>query len=41
MTCFSQSEQFRGQSFRPNERSFATLHHSDFASASNYCNCNI
>ena len=41
MTCLSQSEQCRGELFRPNERSFATLHHSDFASASSYCNCNL
>ena len=39
MICLSQSEQCKGQLFRPNERSFATLHHSDFASASSYCNC--
>ena len=38
MTCLSQSEQCRGELFRPNERSFATFHHSDFASASSYCN---
>ena len=31
MTCLSQSEQCRGEPFRPNERSLATLHHSDFA----------
>ena len=41
MPCLSQSEQCRGELFRPNERSFATLHHSDFASASSYCNCNL
>ena len=29
MTCLSQSEQCRGELFRPNERSFATFHHSD------------
>ena len=31
MTCHSQSEQCRGELFRPNEQSFASLHHSDFA----------
>ena len=31
MTCLSQSEQCRGEPFRPNERSLANLHHSDFA----------
>ena len=41
MTCLSQSEQCRGELFRPNERSFATLHHSDFASASSYCKSNL
>ena len=29
MTCLSQSEQCRGELFRPNERSFATFDHSD------------
>ena len=37
MTYLSKSEQCRGELFRPNERSFATFHHSDFASASSYC----
>ena len=41
MTCLSQSEECRGELFRPNEQSLATLHHSDFSSASNYCNCNL
>ena len=41
MTCLSQPEQCRGELFRPNERSFATLHHSDFASASSYCKSNL
>ena len=41
MTCLSQSEQCRGELFRPNEKSFATLHHSDFASASSYCKSNL
>ena len=41
MTCLSQSEQCRGELFRPNERSFATFHHSDFASASSYCKSNL
>ena len=41
MTCLSQSEQCRGELFRPNERSFATFRHSDFASASSYWNCNL
>ena len=41
MTCLGQSEQCRGELFRPNERSFATFHHSDFASVSSYCNCNL
>ena len=36
MTCLSQSRQCRGELFGPNERSFATLHNSDFASASSY-----
>ena len=41
MTCLSQSEQCRGELFGPNERSFATLHDSDFASASSYCKSNF
>ena len=41
MTCLSQSLPGRGELFGPNERSFANLHHSDFASASSYCNCNL
>ena len=41
MTCFNQSEQCRGELFRLNERSFATLHHSDWASASNFCKSNL
>ena len=41
MTCLSQSLQCRGELFRLNERSFATLHHSDFASASSYCKSNL
>ena len=41
MTCLSQPLQCRGELFRPNERSFATLHHSDFASASSYCKSNF
>ena len=41
MTCFSQSLPGRGELFGPNERSFATLHHSDFASASCYCKSNL
>ena len=41
MTYLSKSEQCRGELFRPNERSFATFHHSDFASASSYCKSNF
>ena len=41
MTCLSQSEQCRGEPFRSTERSFATLHHSYFASASSYYNSNL
>ena len=41
MTCLSQSLQGRGELFGPNERSFATLHQSDFASASSYCKSNL
>ena len=41
MTCLSQSLQCGGELFGPNERSFATLHHSDFASASSYCKSNL
>ena len=41
MTCLSQSMQCRGELFRLNERSFATLHHSDFESASSYSNSNF
>ena len=41
MTCLSQSLQCRGEFFGPNERSFATLHDSDFASASSYCKSNL
>ena len=41
MTCLSQSLQCRGELFGPNERSFATFHHSDFASASSYCKSNL
>ena len=41
MTCLGQSEQCGGELFRPNERSFSTLHHSDFASASSYCKTNF
>ena len=41
MTCLSQSLQGRGVLFGSNERSFATLHHSDFASPSSYCKSNL
>ena len=41
MTCLGQSEQCIGELFRPNERYFATFHHSDFASASSYCKNNL
>ena len=41
MTCLSRSEQCRGELYRPRERSFATFHRSDFASALSYYNCNI
>ena len=41
MTCLGQSEQCRGEPFRPNERYFATFHHFDFASASRYCENNL
>ena len=41
MTGLSQSEQSRGELFRPNERSFTVLHHPDFASASSYCKINL
>ena len=41
MTCLGQSEQCKGELFRPNERYFATFHHSDFASASSYCKNNL
>ena len=41
MTCLGQSEQCRGEIFSPNERSFATFHHSDFAGFSNYCKSNL
>ena len=37
MTCLSQSEQCRGELFRPNERSFAILHDS----ASSNCKSNL
>ena len=41
MTCLSQSEQCRGELFRPDEKSFATLHHSHFVSASSYWKSNL
>ena len=41
MTCLDQSEQFRGELLRPNERYFATFHHFDFVSASSYCKSNL
>ena len=41
MAFLSQSEQCRGELFILNERSFASLHHSDFASASSYCKSNL
>ena len=41
MTCLGQSEQCRGELFRPNERYFATFYHFDFASASSYCQSNL
>ena len=41
MTFLSQSQQCRGELFRPTERSFGSLHHSDFESASSYCNCKL
>ena len=41
MTCLSHSMQCKEELFGPNERSFATLHDSDFASASNYCESNL
>ena len=41
MNCLGQSEQCIGELFRPNERYFATFHHSDFASASSYCKNNL
>ena len=41
MTCLSHSLQCRGELFGPNERSFATLHDSDFASASSYCKSDL
>ena len=40
MTCLSQSLKCRGELFTLNERSFATLHHSDFANASSYSKSN-
>ena len=41
MTCLGQSEQCIGELFRSNERSSATFHHFDFASASSYCKSNV
>ena len=41
MTCLSQSLQCRAELFGPNERSFVTLYHSAFASASSYCKSNL
>ena len=41
MTCLSQSLQCRLELFGPNERYFATLHHSDFASVSSYYKSNL
>ena len=41
MTCLSQSLPGRGELFGPIEKSFGTLHHSDFASASSYCKSNL
>ena len=41
MTCPIQSLQCRGELFGPNERSFATLHHFGFASASSYYKSNL
>ena len=41
MTYLSQSLQCRGELFGPNERSFPTLHHSDFVSVASYCKSNL